>query len=50
MTSFALAWVIVTALKSQPNADIEFHPMIFVLTGFIDVCIVLAIAAIVAVD
>lgn len=46
MTSLALAWVITTALKSRPNADIEFQPAIFVVTGFVDVCIILAIGAI----
>lgn len=46
MTSLALAWVITTALRTRPNTDTEVQPMIFVLTGFVDACIALAIGAI----
>ena len=44
MTSLALAWVIVTIIK-RGDLEISFSPMLFVITGMVDVLIALAIFA-----
>ena len=41
MASLSLAWVLVTAIKE--GGELEFSPVIFVLTGMVDMLVFVAI-------
>mgnify|MGYP000143109019 CR=1 FL=1 len=44
MVSFSVAWVAVTIVKQREVKEFEFNPLIFLLTGLIDLAIVSAVA------
>lgn len=44
MVSFSVALVVATIVKQREVKEFEFDPMIFLLTGLIDLAIVSAVA------
>lgn len=40
MVSLSVAWVLVTIIKQKDVNEFEFSPLIFVITGLIDLAIV----------